>query len=120
MPETSKSGLKRETPDVITLLRVLSEAEVEHVVTGSAAAMLHGVLLVPGDLDITPALDFDNLTRLAQCSSRSRHARIHRLPSDTGSSETMVSSTGWRPLRRRKPSPRVRAGGRTLHAKTQR
>jgi hypothetical protein len=26
---------------------------------------LHGVTLVPGDLDITPALDVDNLTRLA-------------------------------------------------------
>ena len=26
--------------------------------------MLHGVSLVPGDLDITPALDVDNLTRL--------------------------------------------------------
>ena len=65
MPETSTSGLKRQTPDVTTLLRVLGEAEVECVVTGSAAAMLHGVPLVPGDLDITPALDVDNLTRLA-------------------------------------------------------
>ena len=33
---------------------------------GSVAAMLHGVPLVPGDLDITPALDDVNLTRLAQ------------------------------------------------------
>jgi hypothetical protein len=65
MPETSKSGLKRQTPDVTTLLGVLGEAEVDYVVTGSAAAMLHGVPLVPGDLDITPALDVDNLARLA-------------------------------------------------------
>lgn len=35
------------------------------MVTGSAAAMLHGVPLAPGDLDITPAMDVDNLTRLA-------------------------------------------------------
>jgi hypothetical protein len=38
---------------------------VRYVVTGSAAAMLHGVPLVPGDLDVTPALDPENLARLA-------------------------------------------------------
>ena len=66
MPEASDSELRRRPPDVTTLLRVLGEAEVEYVVTGSAAAMLHGVSLVPGDLDITPALDSDNLSRLAR------------------------------------------------------
>lgn len=65
MPETSEDGLKRQPPDVNALFRVLGEAGVNYVVTGSAAAMLHGVRLVPGDLDITPALDHDNLTRLA-------------------------------------------------------
>ncbi len=34
--------------------------------TGSAAAMLHGVPLEPGDLDITPAVDWDNLRKLAE------------------------------------------------------
>lgn len=65
MPETSEDGPKRQPPDVTALFRVLGEAGVNYVVTGSAAAMLHGVRLVPGDLDITPALDVDNLTRLA-------------------------------------------------------
>ena len=65
MPETSQDGLKRQPPDVTTLIRLLDEAGVNHVVTGSAAAMLHGVALVPGDLDITPAVDVGNLTRLA-------------------------------------------------------
>jgi hypothetical protein len=65
MPETSEDGLKRQLPDVTTLIRVLDEAGVKYVVTGSAAAMLHGARLVPGDFDITPALDVDNLTRLA-------------------------------------------------------
>jgi hypothetical protein len=65
VPNTSEDGLKREPPDVTTLLGLLSEAGVNYVVTGSAAAMLHGVPLVPGDLDITPALDVGNLTRLA-------------------------------------------------------
>lgn len=67
MPDDSASapGLVREPPDVVTLLGLLSEADVNYVVTGSAAAMLHGVELEPGDLDITPALDVENLTRLA-------------------------------------------------------
>jgi hypothetical protein len=46
------------------LLEILNEHEVEYVVTGSAAAMLHGIVLDPGDLDITPALHHDNLDRL--------------------------------------------------------
>ena len=64
MPETSDNRPTREPPDVTTLIRALYDAGVNYVVTGSAAAMLHGVSLVPGDLDITPALDVDNLTRL--------------------------------------------------------
>ncbi len=64
MPETSDNGPTRQPPDITTLIRALHHAGVNYVVTGSAAAMLHGVSLVPGDLDITPALDVDNLTRL--------------------------------------------------------
>ena len=56
--------MERKKPDVEALLEVLNEHEVEYVVTGSAAAMLHGVVLDPGDLDITPALHHDNLDRL--------------------------------------------------------
>jgi hypothetical protein len=58
-------GDGRQPPDLDALFRILDEAGVKYVVTGSAAAMLHGVRLVPGDLDITPAPDVDNLTRLA-------------------------------------------------------
>ena len=56
--------MERKKPDVESLLEILNEHEVEYVVTGSAAAMLHGVVLDPGDLDITPALHPDNLDRL--------------------------------------------------------
>ena len=56
--------MERKKPDVESLLEILNEHEVEYVVTGSAAAMLHGVVLDPGDLDITPALHRDNLDRL--------------------------------------------------------
>ena len=52
-------GRRAKPPDVTTLIRALHDAGVNYVVTGSAAAMLHGVSLVPGDLDITPALDVD-------------------------------------------------------------
>jgi hypothetical protein len=55
----------RQPPDVPALLSLLDEHGVRYVVTGSGAAMLHGVELVPGDLDVTPALDHENLERLA-------------------------------------------------------
>ncbi|MEX0675359.1 MAG: hypothetical protein WD067_11335 [Gaiellaceae bacterium] len=57
--------MPRRPPDVPALLRLLTEQGVRYVVTGSGAVMLHGVELVPGDLDITPALDRENLERLA-------------------------------------------------------
>jgi hypothetical protein len=65
VPAESRTEPQRRPPDVPALLHALAEAGVQYVVTGSAAAMLHGARLVPGDLDITPALDVDNLTRLA-------------------------------------------------------
>jgi hypothetical protein len=58
--------LKGEPPDVAALLKLLNDHDVKYVVTGSAAAMLHGVALEPGDLDVTPALDQENLARLAR------------------------------------------------------
>ena len=45
-----------------------------YVVTGSTAALLHGVRVTPGDLDITPALDAANLERLARaCDAIDAH-----------------------------------------------
>jgi hypothetical protein len=56
----------KRSPDIPHLLQVLERHEVRYVLTGSVAAMLHGVEIDrPGDLDITPALDYDNLRRLA-------------------------------------------------------
>lgn len=57
--------IERRPPDLPALFRILAEHNVAYVVTGSTAALLHGVELTPGDLDITPALDVANLTRLA-------------------------------------------------------
>lgn len=55
----------RVPPNVAALLNVLDAHRVLYVVTGSAAALLHGVPVEPGDLDVTPALDRENLERLA-------------------------------------------------------
>jgi hypothetical protein len=44
---------------------VLDAYDVRYVVTGSVGALLHGVPLEPGDLDVVPALDRANLERLA-------------------------------------------------------
>lgn len=48
------------------LLAVLDEHGVEYIVTGSVAALLIGVDVKPGDLDVTPACDRENLERLAR------------------------------------------------------
>ena len=56
---------ERAKPDIEALLGLLDRHGVRYVVTGSVAARLHGVPLDPGDLDVTPASDQENLDRLA-------------------------------------------------------
>jgi hypothetical protein len=52
-------------PDIHGLLDVLGRHGVRYVLTGSVAALAYGVDIgQPGDLDITPALDTENLSRL--------------------------------------------------------
>ncbi len=51
-------------PDVPKLIAALAAYDVRYVLVGSVAAALYGVETVPGDLDITPTLDRDNLLRL--------------------------------------------------------
>jgi hypothetical protein len=54
----------RRPPDIPALLAALVAGEVRFVLTGSVAAMVHGVELTPGDLDVTPDLQPANLQRL--------------------------------------------------------
>lgn len=58
-------GHSSRSPDVPQLLQVLELHVVRYVLTGSVAASMYGVDVQPGDLDITPALDRENLCRLA-------------------------------------------------------
>lgn len=60
--------VKRENapPDVAKLLDALDAHRVRYVVIRSVAAKLYGVEVEPGDLDIAPALDQENLDQLAQ------------------------------------------------------
>ena len=53
-------------PEIEALVRCLDRHGVDYVVTGSYAACLYGVDLQPGDLDIVPAADRENLQRLIQ------------------------------------------------------
>jgi hypothetical protein len=64
-PDAHRTGGPRPL-DLQPLFRALARHRVEYVLTGSVGAMLHGVELVPGDLDIAPALDGENLERLAR------------------------------------------------------
>jgi uncharacterized protein (DUF952 family) len=56
---------ERRAPDLPALLRRLVDAGVRFVVIGSSGAILLGAKLSPGDLDICPSPDPDNLQRLA-------------------------------------------------------
>ena len=55
-----------KTPDTPALLKKLHKHKINYVLIGSVAAQLYGVDVQPGDLDITPALDRQNLNRLAE------------------------------------------------------
>jgi hypothetical protein len=53
-----------QAPDLPQLFALLATRQIRYVLTGSVAALLYGVDLQPGDLDITPALDRANLAQL--------------------------------------------------------
>jgi hypothetical protein len=61
----SKPRHIKRAPVLPSLLEILHASALRYVVTGSVAALLYGVELEPRDLDVTPALDQDNLQRLA-------------------------------------------------------
>src|SRR2546423_1563471 len=53
------------SPDIPEILGLLHKHGVRYVLTGSVAALAYGVDIGhAGDLDITPALDHENLSRL--------------------------------------------------------
>ena len=56
---------ERRPPGLAALLGELDRRGLDVIVTGSVAALVHGVALEPGDLDVVPREDIDNLERLA-------------------------------------------------------
>ena len=63
------------------ILAVLAKHGVEYVMIGGLAAAIHGSDLVTGDMDITPALGEDNLSRLSSALKELRaRVRILDLP----------------------------------------
>lgn len=64
--------------DPACLFATLAEHEVEYVLIGGLAAVLHGSTAMTNDADIVPALDAGNLERLA-AALRSLDARL-RVP----------------------------------------
>lgn len=53
-------------PDIPKILTSLKDYQVDYILIGSYAAMLHGLKGQPGDFDITPKLSPLNLRRLAK------------------------------------------------------
>ena len=57
---------RNQPPDIPRLLEALNLSGVRYILIGSVAAQLYGIEAQPGDLDITPAPDQENLARLAR------------------------------------------------------
>lgn len=53
-------------PNLSALIEILADHQIRYVIVGSVAVQLYGVDVQPGDFDIVPALDLDNLTHLTQ------------------------------------------------------
>lgn len=51
-------------PDVRAILTIALRHELRFVIIGSTAALAHGIILEPGDIDIVPSLDAPNLVRV--------------------------------------------------------
>ena len=90
--------------DVEALLGALDRHGVEYVLIGGLAARLHGSPLLTEDVDITPSVDRENLTRLAaalrELEARLRGAEDVEFPLDDrslASAETLTMTTraGW-------------------------
>jgi hypothetical protein len=109
-------NMRRDPPNVPALLGLLNEHEVRFVVTGSVAAMLYGVALEPGDLDITPARDYANLDRLA-CVLELIEARQYAdEPFGNGRPIRTASSAGFNESPRSRTWPPEKTGRRPLIA----
>ena len=61
--------------DPVGMVAVLNEHGVRYVLIGGFAATIHGSPYVTTDIDVTPALDADNLTRLSS-ALRDLDARV--------------------------------------------
>jgi hypothetical protein len=55
----------RPTPQIVPTIQLLADWGVRWGLTGSTVLAIYGARLVPNDLDVTPALEPDNLHRLA-------------------------------------------------------
>lgn len=62
----TKSKHTNAPPDIPCLIEILAEYHVHYIIIGSAAAQLYGAEVQPGDFDIVPAQNLENLTSLAQ------------------------------------------------------
>lgn len=77
------------------MVGLLAEHEVRWVLTGSAVLAVYGAELVPNDLDVTPALEADNLRKLADVLSEVSAIPAH-VP-DWPAGLTLEQCRAWRP-----------------------
>lgn len=54
------------SPELRSILAKTYRHQVRFIIVGSTAALAHGISLEPGDIDIVPSLDADNLARVVR------------------------------------------------------
>jgi hypothetical protein len=82
----------RVPPEIERLVASLTRHGVKYIIFGSGGAYLYGADLSPGDLDVCPALDADNLNRLGRML-----IEVNARPRVTPGWMTVEASAAWTP-----------------------
>jgi hypothetical protein len=87
--------LARPPARIAPMVRELQRHRVRWVMSGSTVAALYGAALVPNDLDVVPALDDENLKRLAELLGALDAVPAYVPPPVKG--PTLQECRAWRP-----------------------
>lgn len=85
----------RPRPRLLPMLRLLADHDVRWVLTGSAVLAIYGADIVPNDLDVTPSLALDNLSRLARALTEA--SAIPAFVPEWRADQTVEWCRRWRP-----------------------
>jgi hypothetical protein len=91
-------------PDIRSLFDILRRRNVDYVLVGSVGAAAYGVEVQPGDLDIVPSVEHENLERLIQVL-----ADVEATPLGPFGDWTVLDSGEWKWIERPTSEAELRA-----------